>query len=133
MIFFVDAPQGGTFRPTSQAEIPLFGEDLLHCLLPHDTLDLKQYHAINASINMKASMISRHDCSTRDLDDPLAPLRQQFDLPQGVIYLDGNSLGARPKAALARAQHVITAEWGTDLIRSWNSAGCHTRRRRLRR
>ena len=72
---------------------------------------------------MKATMISRHDCSARDLDDPLAPLRQQFDLPQGVIYLDGNSLGARPTAALARAQHVITAEWGTDLIRSWNTAG----------
>ncbi|MEG1328853.1 MAG: kynureninase, partial [Janthinobacterium sp.] len=68
-------------------------------------------------------MISRQDCSARDLDDPLAPLRQQFDLPQGVIYLDGNSLGARPTAALARAQHVITAEWGTDLIRSWNTAG----------
>ena len=92
--------------------------------LPHDTLSLKQYHAILISLNMKATtMISQHDCRARDLDDPLAPLRLQFDLPDGVIYLDGNSLGARPKAALARAQHVITAEWGTDLIRSWNTAG----------
>ena len=92
--------------------------------LPHDTLSLKQYHAILISLNMKATtMISQHDCRARDLDDPLAPLRLQFDLPAGVIYLDGNSLGARPTAALARAQHVIAAEWGTDLIRSWNTAG----------
>ena len=55
--------------------------------------------------------------------DPLAPLRAQFELPEGVIYLDGNSLGARPRAALARAQDVIAAEWGDDLIRSWNTAG----------
>jgi kynureninase len=51
---------------------------------------------------MKATMISLHDCNARDLDDPLAPLRQQFDLPAGVIYLDGNSLGARPKQPGAR-------------------------------
>ena len=57
------------------------------------------------------------------MEDPLAALRDQFDLPPGVIYLDGNSLGARPKAALPRAQHVIAREWGHDLIRSWNTAG----------
>ncbi|CDG82149.1 kynureninase [Janthinobacterium agaricidamnosum] len=68
-------------------------------------------------------MISRNDCLKRDTLDPLAPLRDLFDLPQGVIYLDGNSLGARPKTALARAQAVIAHEWGKDLIRSWNSAG----------
>ena len=45
---------------------------------------------------MKATMISLHDCNARDLDDPLAPLRQQFDLPAGVIYLDGNSLAPVP-------------------------------------
>src|SRR3954470_21783635 len=67
--------------------------------------------------------MTRNDCLARDAADPLAPLRQQFDLPPGVIYLDGNSLGARPKAALARAQHVIAQEWGVDLIRSWNTAG----------
>lgn len=76
-------------------------------------------------------MISRQDCLARDSDDALAPLRQQFDLPSGVIYLDGNSLGARPKAALARAQQVIAAEWGTDLIRSWNTAGWFELPRRL--
>ncbi len=68
-------------------------------------------------------MHSRHDCLARDAADPLAPLRAHFDLPDGVIYLDGNSLGARPASALARAQQVIAAEWGHDLIRSWNSAG----------
>jgi kynureninase len=68
-------------------------------------------------------MTHRLDCLTRDAQDPLAQLREQFDLPAGVIYLDGNSLGARPKAALARAQDVIAREWGHDLIRSWNTAG----------
>jgi len=66
---------------------------------------------------------SRDDCLARDADDPLAPLRAHFDLPDGVIYLDGNSLGARPRAALARAHEVVALEWGRDLIRSWNSAG----------
>jgi len=68
-------------------------------------------------------MISRTDCLSRDAADALAPLREQFDLPAGVIYLDGNSLGARPKAALTRATEVIAREWGKDLITSWNTAG----------
>lgn len=76
-------------------------------------------------------MTTRTDCQERDARDPLAALRDQFDLPPGVIYLDGNSLGARPKAALARAQHVIAQEWGHDLIRSWNTAGWFDLPRRL--
>ena len=68
-------------------------------------------------------MTTRDDCLQRDAQDPLATLRAQFDLPADVIYLDGNSLGARPTAALARAQDVIAREWGRDLIRSWNTAG----------
>lgn len=68
-------------------------------------------------------MTTRNACLERDAHDPLAPLRAQFDLPEGVIYLDGNSLGARPRAALSRAQQVIAQEWGHDLIRSWNTAG----------
>ncbi|MES2117038.1 MAG: kynureninase [Pseudomonadota bacterium] len=76
-------------------------------------------------------MTNRTDCQERDAHDPLAALRDQFDLPQGVIYLDGNSLGARPKAALARAQDVIAREWGHDLIRSWNTAGWFDLPRRL--
>jgi kynureninase len=75
--------------------------------------------------------LTRHDCAQRDAQDALAPLRRQFDLPDGVIYLDGNSLGARPKSALPRAQQVIAQEWGADLIRSWNTAGWFAMPRRL--
>ncbi len=75
--------------------------------------------------------IDREHCLERDAQDPLAALRTEFDLPEGVIYLDGNSLGARPKAALARAQEVVAREWGRDLIGSWNSAGWFDMPRRL--
>ncbi len=75
--------------------------------------------------------MTRDDCLAHDAADPLAPLRGQFDLPPGVIYLDGNSLGARPRAALARAQDVIAREWGLDLIKSWNTAGWFELPRRL--
>ena len=68
-------------------------------------------------------MTTRSHCQALDAQDPLAPLRAQFALPEGLIYLDGNSLGARPVAALERAQQVIAEEWGNGLIRSWNSAG----------
>ncbi|HEY0063933.1 MAG TPA: kynureninase [Telluria sp.] len=67
--------------------------------------------------------MTRQDCLARDAADILAGLRSQFALPEGVIYLDGNSLGARPAAALARVQDVVAREWGNDLIRSWNTAG----------
>ena len=62
-------------------------------------------------------------CQALDRDDPLRALREQFALPEGVIYLDGNSLGARPRAAAARAAEVVSSEWGDGLIRSWNTAG----------
>ncbi|MES2741394.1 MAG: kynureninase [Pseudomonadota bacterium] len=74
---------------------------------------------------------TRADCLARDDADPLAPLRARFALPEGVIYLDGNSLGARPVEALARAQQVIAQEWGRDLIGSWNTAGWFTLPARL--
>ena len=63
------------------------------------------------------------DCRTLDAQDPLRDLRHQFVLPEGVIYLDGNSLGVLPKTADARVAEVVTSEWGQGLIRSWNSAG----------
>ena len=66
---------------------------------------------------------TRHDCLALDRDDPLAPLRDAFVLPDGVIYLDGNSLGALPKTTAPRLQQVVQNEWGRDLIRSWNTAG----------
>ena len=56
-----------------------------------------------------------------DAADPLRPLRARFHLPEGLIYLDGNSLGPLPKAAVARLGEVIEEEWGEELIRSWNS------------
>lgn len=65
-------------------------------------------------------MITLEQCQARDRADELASLRQQFDLPDGTLYLDGNSLGAMPKDALARAQDIIRREWGVDLINSWN-------------
>ena len=52
-----------------------------------------------------------------------AATKAMFDLPQGVIYLDGNSLGPMPKAAAARVAQTVTAEWGQMLIRGWNQAG----------
>jgi len=58
-----------------------------------------------------------------DAADPLSHFREQFILPEGVIYLDGNSLGPCPVGALERVQGVVTAEWGEGLIRSWNTAG----------
>ena len=67
--------------------------------------------------------MTRDDAQALDRDDPLSPLREQFDLPEGVIYLDGNSLGVLPKATPARVQQVVQQEWGRDLIRSWNTAG----------
>ncbi len=71
----------------------------------------------------KPSMITLQDCQQQDANDPLRTLRDLFSIPNNVIYLDGNSLGAMPKTAAARAAQVITQEWGGDLIRAWNTAG----------
>ena len=57
-----------------------------------------------------------------DAADHLAAYRDRFDLPEGVIYLDGNSLGCLPKDTPARLEQLVRGEWGNDLIRSWNSA-----------
>ena len=56
-----------------------------------------------------------------DSNDPLASKRDEFSLPDGVIYLDGNSLGAMPTAALERSSQVVEQQWGRDLVGSWNS------------
>jgi len=73
-------------------------------------------------MNQSLSMTTLQDCRALDAQDPLAPLREHFALPPGVIYLDGNSLGVLPKATAARVADVVAREWGTDLIRSWNTA-----------
>jgi kynureninase len=57
-----------------------------------------------------------------DANDPLHQFRERFDLPPNVVYLDGNSLGALPRATRQRIAEVVTHEWGTGLIRSWNDA-----------
>ena len=59
--------------------------------------------------------------ATLDATDPLAAYRDAFDLPPGLIYLDGNSLGALPKAARDAVSQTVEMEWGHDLIKSWNS------------
>jgi kynureninase len=68
-------------------------------------------------------MITRQDCLDRDTADPLGGARERFSLPDGVIYLDGNSLGALPIAAAAAVRDVSERQWGHDLIASWNKHG----------
>ncbi|HJY39181.1 MAG TPA: hypothetical protein VJ299_17015, partial [Steroidobacteraceae bacterium] len=55
-----------------------------------------------------------------DAGDPLRSFRDRFDLPPNVVYLDGNSLGALPRATGQRIARVVADEWGGGLIRSWN-------------
>lgn len=57
--------------------------------------------------------------------------RALFDLPEGMIYLDGNSLGPLPKAATARVADMMTGEWGKELIKGWNTAGWYMQPRRV--
>lgn len=66
---------------------------------------------------------SREDCVAADQADALAGFREQFSVPEGLIYLDGNSLGVLPRGAVARASDVVEREWGRDLISSWNTNG----------
>ncbi|MFB9174489.1 kynureninase [Roseibium salinum] len=56
-----------------------------------------------------------------DLNDVLSSKRGAFRIPEGVIYLDGNSLGVLPAHVPARLSEVINEEWGTSLIRAWNT------------
>lgn len=75
--------------------------------------------------------MNANEAAALDAADPLAPLRAHFSLPDGVIYLDGNSLGALPKAAPERVRRTVEQEWGRDLIQSWNTAGWIDQPRRL--
>lgn len=67
--------------------------------------------------------LARADLLALDAADPLAPAREQFTLPDGIIYLDGNSLGALPRTTPKRLAEAALSEWGRDLIRSWNAHG----------
>ncbi|WP_420432434.1 kynureninase [Hyphobacterium sp.] len=64
--------------------------------------------------------MTKPDIDALDAADPLAGFRERFDIPTGLIYLDGNSLGCLPRATKARVADVVAREWGEDLIRSWN-------------
>ncbi|RAX49113.1 kynureninase [Arthrobacter sp. AQ5-05] len=65
----------------------------------------------------------RASLQAADATDPLASFKDRFFLPEGLIYLDGNSLGPLPLGAAERAAEVINNEWAHGLIRSWNTAG----------
>ncbi len=68
-------------------------------------------------------MISRDECAALDAVDPLAALREEFTLADGLIYLDGNSLGPVTRSARERVAQVIDHEWAEGLVKSWNGAG----------
>ena len=76
-------------------------------------------------------MTTLAECEARDAADPLAGFRDRFALPDGVVYLDGNSLGALPRATAGRLARVIEDEWGRGLVRSWNEAGWYDAPRRV--
>ena len=67
--------------------------------------------------------LTRDEAAALDRADELATFRERFVLPDGVIYLDGNSLGPLPKATPARIAEVMQREWGQSLIRSWTDHG----------
>ena len=75
--------------------------------------------------------LAREDFQKLDRDDPLASFRGEFFIPQDVIYMDGNSLGAMPKAVARRVGEVTEQEWGVDLIKSWNTADWFTAPQRI--
>ena len=67
---------------------------------------------------MTQRAISLPDCEQRDAQDPLRALRAQFQLPDRVIYLDGNSLGAMPRSAATAVAKAVTDEW----LKAWGMA-----------
>jgi kynureninase len=67
--------------------------------------------------------VTRDEALALDASDPLAFARERFRLPDGIIYLDGNSLGALPTAAPAALATTAERQWGEDLIASWNKHG----------
>ena len=71
---------------------------------------------------MPAAPLTRAECESLDAADPLAAFAAKFALPEGVLYLDGNSLGALPAVTAAHVAHVIEEEWGRGLITSWAGA-----------
>jgi kynureninase len=67
--------------------------------------------------------LDRDDCASLDAQDPLAPVRERFRLPDGVTYLDGNSLGALSGSARRRLLEITDEGWGERLIAGWFEGG----------
>jgi kynureninase len=67
--------------------------------------------------------VTLEDAQRLDAADPLAFARDRFRIPDGMIYLDGNSLGALPAVTAGRLTQAVEREWGDDLIASWNAHG----------
>ncbi len=67
--------------------------------------------------------MSQYLAAALDRDDPLAPMRERFHIPQGVIYLDGHSLGAMPKAVRHEVNAAVETEWAEHLITAWRRDG----------
>lgn len=72
-----------------------------------------------------ASSPNRAEARERDRADALAPLRNLFDLPADTIYLDGNSLGAMPRAVTPVMAEALTQGWSKELIGTWNGRDWH--------
>ena len=66
--------------------------------------------------------MDRDACERMDRDCPLSPLRERFSLPEGVLYFDGNSLGALPRTTAADIDRLVRDEWGRGLVESWLDA-----------
>src|SRR5579871_2789200 len=71
----------------------------------------------------RTTEMTRDEALSLDRADELALFRERFVLPNGVIYLDGNSLGPLPKTVPPRIAQVMQQEWGQSLIRSWREHG----------
>ena len=74
-------------------------------------------------INQIPANLDRNSCAALDAQDPLAAFRDRFLDDGSTIYLDGNSMGRLPKAAVARLQEMAEHEWGTILVRGWTESG----------
>lgn len=72
---------------------------------------------------MAEAITTRGAAVAADVADPVGFMRSRFELPAGIVYLDGNSLGAMPAHVPAAMADAVSRQWGTDLITSWNENG----------
>src|SRR2546423_11582662 len=70
--------------------------------------------------SLQSGVIDRDQAAALDARDPLLEFRQLFELPEDIIYLDGNSLGPLPVATRERVHEVVESAWGSRLIRAWD-------------